>query len=74
MLPQSGSGEAVIGIDAVRQVLSGFHATKGHIDRDVRKVGRSSKLALVCADIGLTWVHAYVSDDTTRKFLRLRRA
>jgi ketosteroid isomerase-like protein len=54
MLPQPGSGEAVTGTDAVRQVLSGFLATKGRMDGDVRKVVRSGELALVCTDWSLT--------------------
>jgi ketosteroid isomerase-like protein len=53
MLPQPGSGEAVSGTDAVRQVLSGFLATKGRMVGDVKKVVRSGELALVCTDWGL---------------------
>ena len=50
MLPQPGSGEAVTGTDAVRQVLSGFLATQGRMDGGLKKVVRSGELALVCTD------------------------
>ena len=54
MLPQPGSGQAVMGIDAVRQVLSGFLATQGRMEGDVTKVVQAGELALVCTDWRLT--------------------
>jgi ketosteroid isomerase-like protein len=71
MLPQPGSGEAVTGTDAVQQVLSGFLATNGRMDGDVKEVVRSGELALVCTDWGLTgtWAGAPLELQSARCLL-----